>query len=131
MHAYGVIWYVSSSPYENSRKYLFCPLFTCEMRFAREEANFISHCDEGAIFHNFRKEIISHFSLLNKIFWSQTNLILYHKILRILFKSTLSIEYFLQKPIANFCKKVYNVLTTEQRELVYRLRGRCDLRPRT
>ena len=23
-------------------------------------ANFISHCDEGAIFHNFRKEIISH-----------------------------------------------------------------------
>ena len=32
----------------------------CEMRFAREEANFISHCAKGAIFHNFRKEIISH-----------------------------------------------------------------------
>ena len=23
-------------------------------------ANFISHCDNGAIFHNFRKKIISH-----------------------------------------------------------------------
>ena len=27
---------------------------------ARMWANFISHCDEGAIFHNFRKKIISH-----------------------------------------------------------------------
>ena len=37
------------------------------MRFAREEANFISHCDEGAIFHNFRKEIISHFAARQNI----------------------------------------------------------------
>ena len=37
------------------------------MRFAREEANFISHCDEGAIFHNFRKEIISHFAVRQNI----------------------------------------------------------------
>ena len=28
-------------------------------------ANFISHCDEGAIFHNFRKKIISHSALPN------------------------------------------------------------------
>ena len=30
-----------------------------------ENANFISHCDEGAIFHNFRKKIISHLASPN------------------------------------------------------------------
>ena len=30
MHSCGVIWYVSSSPYENPWKYLFCPLFARE-----------------------------------------------------------------------------------------------------
>ena len=41
--------------------------FACEMRFARKEANFISHCDEGAIFHNFRQEIISYFAARQNI----------------------------------------------------------------
>ena len=32
-------------------------------------ANFISHCDEGAIFHNFRKEIISHSAHAEYFIW--------------------------------------------------------------
>ena len=33
IHAFCVIWYVSSSPYENSQKYLFCPPYTEKERF--------------------------------------------------------------------------------------------------
>ena len=39
---------------------------------AREGIYFISHCDEGAIFHDFRKKIISHSALPNISLKSQT-----------------------------------------------------------
>ena len=32
IHGYAVIWYVSSSPYKNSPKYLFRPLFICAVK---------------------------------------------------------------------------------------------------
>ena len=38
-----------------------------EMHFAREEANFISHCSAGAIFHNSRSELF-HILPQGKIF---------------------------------------------------------------
>jgi len=32
---FGVIWYMSSSPYKNSRKYLFCPSYTRKKQIAK------------------------------------------------------------------------------------------------
>ena len=97
MHACGVIWYVSSSLYENSWKYLFCPPLPRKKPFAKADGFFqwnsflterVKYADayeiacgseirlrrvkerilfhivqsrrRREIFHNFRKEIISH-----------------------------------------------------------------------
>ena len=52
---------------------------SCAVKYSltRMWANFISHCDEGAIFHNFRKGIISHSPQGEYFTWKTPDFMIY------------------------------------------------------